>query len=100
MRIDDARGHSFGAGTIIDTHGDEALVLTCGHIFRESDGRGEITVDLYHPVRKSVRGYLLHYDLQLDLGLVSIRPAAEVVPAPVAPPDLAVRPGDPVFSVG
>ena len=55
LRVVDATGVSHGTGTIIDVHGDEALVLTCGHIFRESQGRGEIFVELFvarsHPTR-------------------------------------------------
>ena len=46
LRIDDADGHSVGSGTIIDTRSGEALVLTCGHIFRDSQGKGKITIDL------------------------------------------------------
>ena len=44
--MEDANGHSYGTGTIIDARGGEALVLTCGHIFRDSDGKGPITIDL------------------------------------------------------
>ena len=43
LRVVDDTGQSHGTGTIIDLHGDEALVLTCGHIFRESQGqRGDL----------------------------------------------------------
>ena len=34
LRVHDGRGYGAGTGTIIDVHGDEALVLTCGHLFR------------------------------------------------------------------
>ena len=101
LRIEDDRGHSFGTGTIIDTHGEEALVLTCGHIFRDSGGRGPITVDLFAPGAASpVAGQLIHYDLQRDIGLVSICPKTAVVPVRVAPGDYRVRRGDEVFTVG
>ena len=38
LKIEDADGNSVGSGTIIDARAGEALVLTCGHIFRESQG--------------------------------------------------------------
>ena len=49
LKIDDAQGHSFGSGTIIDARDGEALILTCGHVFRDSKGKGPITVDLFGP---------------------------------------------------
>src|SRR5262249_12699295 len=42
LKVADSKGNSVGSGTIIDARQDEALVLTCGHIFRDSDGKGEI----------------------------------------------------------
>ena len=49
VRVTDPDGTSKGTGTIIDLHGDEALILTCGHIFRASQGSGQIEVDLFAP---------------------------------------------------
>ena len=40
LRVEDAQGRSFGTGTIIDARSGEALVITCGHLFRESKGKG------------------------------------------------------------
>ena len=51
LRVEDPQGHSCGSGTIIDARaGGEALVLTCGHLFRDSKGTGKIEVDVYGPV--------------------------------------------------
>ena len=47
LRVEDPDGRSCGSGTIIDSRGGEALVLTCGHIFRDSHGKGRIEVDLF-----------------------------------------------------
>ncbi|HRX82455.1 MAG TPA: thioredoxin family protein, partial [Pirellulaceae bacterium] len=47
LRIEDASGHSVGTGTIVDTHGTEALAVTCGHIFRDSAGQGRVLIDLF-----------------------------------------------------
>jgi thiol-disulfide isomerase/thioredoxin len=47
LRVDDATGHSYGTGTIIDTRSGQALVITCGHLFRESKGKSPISVELF-----------------------------------------------------
>ena len=36
LRVHDPDGYGTGTGTIIDTRDGEALVLTCGHLFRET----------------------------------------------------------------
>ncbi len=102
LRVVDATGQSHGTGTIIDTHGDEALILTCGHIFRESNGRGEILVEMFVPGTKGpIPGHLLSYESEKrDFGLVSFRPDVPVTPVRVASTDCHPRPGDPIFSVG
>lgn len=100
LRVEDAGGFSFGTGTIIDQHQQEALVITCGHLFRSSGGRGKITADLFVGSPQSVEGRLLAYDLERDVALVSLHGCPPVQPARVAPPGHTVRPGDMVFSVG
>ena len=101
LKIEDKDGHSYGTGTIVDVHGQEALVLTCGHIFRDSKGKGRITVDLFAPgSRQPVTGRVLRYDLENDLALVAVKPDVKVTPARVAfDTNTSVR-GDRVFSVG
>ncbi len=49
LRVEDPDGRSCGSGTIIDARQGEALILTCGHIFRDSKGKGPIEVDLFTP---------------------------------------------------
>ena len=102
--IEDAGGRSFGSGTIIDVFQNEALVMTCGHLFRESRGQGRMSVDLFPPGAASpVQGEVLTvlmYDLEQDVALVAIRPNCAVTPVPVAATDYPLRPGDPVFSIG
>lgn len=102
--IEDAGGRSFGTGTIIDVHQQEALVMTCGHLFRESRGQGKMSVDVFpagaqNPVAGEVL-MVLSYDLDHDVALVAIRPNCPVTPAPVAAAGYQVRPGDRVFTVG
>jgi thiol-disulfide isomerase/thioredoxin len=101
IRVQDGTGHSLGTGTIVDMHGHEALVVTCGHIFRDSGGKGRITVDVFasSPPR-TVDGTLISYDLDRDIGLVAIVPGSQVAPVSVAPAAFQVQRGLRVFSVG
>jgi thiol-disulfide isomerase/thioredoxin len=113
LRVEDAEGHSCGSGTIIDARPlggtsemsrrwwGQALILTCGHIFRDSQGKGRIEVDLFGPNgAERVVGTLISYDLKRDVGLVSIPVAGPIATARVAPPGYQITPGKPVISVG
>jgi thiol-disulfide isomerase/thioredoxin len=106
LRVDDPTGHSFGTGTIIDARSGEALLITCGHLFRDSKGKGPIMVELFAATPEGVRvvgqvaGQVVDYNLDRDIGLVSIRPGAEVHVAPIAPAQTVVERGDRVTSVG
>ena len=102
LRVEDSQGHSCGSGTIIDARvGGEALVLTCGHLFRDSKGTGKIDVDVRGAAGTArLPGRLVAYDLERDVGLVAFRPQSPVMVARVAPPGYPVRAGDAVTSVG
>lgn len=101
LKVEDAGGFGFGTGTIIDTHENEALVVTCGHLFRESQGKGKVTADLFASgTSQTVEGQTIAYDLDRDIALVSLRVPLGVKPAAVAPPGQNVRPGDRAFTIG
>ncbi len=101
LTIGDPQGFSYGSGTIIDSRQGEALVLTCGHVFRDSKGQGTITVDLLGPgAPQKLPARLVSYDLKTDVGLVSIRPGVPVSVAPVAPKGFRIAKGDKVVTVG
>jgi len=106
LRVEDSKGHAYGTGTIIDARSGEALVITCGHLFRESKGQGPITVELFEATPNGVQpvgqvaGNVISYDLDRDLGLVSIRPGRPVQIAPIAPPGTTIDRGNRVASVG
>ena len=90
LRVDDPAGRSFGTGTIIDARSGEALIITCGHLFRDSKGQGQVTVDLFTAGPEGARtigqvtGQIISYNLDRDIGLVSIRPGRSVRVAPIA----------------
>ncbi len=101
LRVADPRGFGWGTGTIVDARQGEALILTCGHLFRDSQGKGRIDIDLFGPHEgKRVQGNLIGYDLKRDVALVSIKTPGPIEAARLAPPDYTVRPGDPVVGVG
>lgn len=101
LRVEDAHGQSVATGTIVDMYGAEALVVTCGHVFRESGGRGKVMVELFAPgATAALPGQVLDYDLYRDIGLVVIRPNVAVKPARVGTPQHALERGHTVFSIG
>jgi thiol-disulfide isomerase/thioredoxin len=101
LRVEDAAGVCRGTGTVIDCRQGEALVLTCGHIFRDSQGKGRIEVDLFAPRGpRAVAGQLIAWDLTRDLALVSVFTDVPVEAAPVGDAARRPTPGEPVLSVG
>jgi hypothetical protein len=102
LRVHDGHGYGAGTGTVIDTHGDEALVLTCGHLFRETQGKGKIEVDLYVGGEvRTVLGQVIDYDADTrDIALVAIRPGFAVQPVPLITAEQQVRNGQTAFSFG
>ncbi|NIP85410.1 MAG: thioredoxin fold domain-containing protein [Planctomycetales bacterium] len=107
LKVRDRDGHSWGSGTIIDfrpaSHGrgGEAVVLTCGHIFRNSAGQGPIQVDLFDGSgHQNLTGQLVRYDLDRDIGLVRCAVPHAVRAAPLATSTAAPRRGSAVLSIG
>lgn len=106
VAVQDPDGASVGTGTMVDSRSGEALVLTCGHLFRSSGGKGAITVTLYQvgpagvAVRTTVPGNLIDFDLDRDLALVSLRTEGPVQTVPIGPKSVALTPGAAVTTVG
>jgi len=106
IAVQDPEGMSAGTGTIVDARSGEALVLTCGHLFRESAGKGSITVTLFQAgpagaeIRTTAPGRLIDYDLERDLALVSLRTDVPIQSAPIAAVGTALVPNAAVTTVG
>jgi len=101
LRVEDGTGVSRGTGTVIDCRQGEALILTCGHIFRDSDGKGRVEVDLFAPGGpRGVAGQIVAWDLKRDLALVSIFTDVPLEAVRVGSPERTVKPGDTVVTVG
>lgn len=102
IRIQDSGGNSVGTGTIIDARAGEALVLTCGHLFRDSAGKGPIVVDTFGPhATQNVEARLIGYDANYrDVALISFRPTTPIEVAPLARREYSAAQREPVVSLG
>lgn len=95
----------FGSGTVIYADSNEAVILTCAHIFK-MEGRAQaqpskfprrITVDLFdgnlqgvkpaqvHYANETYEGKAVDYDFTRDVGLIRIKPGRRIPYARVVP---------------
>lgn len=102
IRVDDAHSQAFGTGTIIDTHGEEALVLTCGHMLRDLKPDSVLHVELFGgPQPVSLPAQVVDFDAgETDIGLISFRTTAKLTPAAIMPLNSLPQLGQRVFSFG
>ena len=103
LKVEDPEGTSYATGTVIHSHEGESLVVTCGHVFRDSKGTGTITADFGFSGgnQNTVKGNLLFYDADhRDIALVAIHPGVHIEPVRIAPVEIAMQSGDALFSVG
>lgn len=104
LRVEDPEGISYATGTVIHTHKNESLVMTCGHVFRDSEGTGVIQAQygFDQPSQKSGPGELIFYDADArDIALVVIQTEGTPLPAvEVASRKTIVSKGDKAFSIG
>ena len=102
MRVYDATGYGIGTGTIIDARNGEALIITCGHLFRDSNRQTRVEVDLFRGGQcETVIARIIDFDAEVhDIGLVSIRTNQLVDAVRIAGGSQPVRNGETVFSFG
>jgi S1-C subfamily serine protease len=102
LKVDDGQFFSYATGSIIGRGPNgEVLILTCGHVFRDSQGRGAVSVELFGPQRQGpVPGRLIAFDLNRDLGLVSIPAPSQLPHVSLAASNVYLRDGLRVFSIG
>jgi hypothetical protein len=105
IRVDEENSTAYGTGTVIDVHGDEALVLTCGHLFREMKKHSQLTLDLF-PSRSqpiNVPAQLIDFKANAgdeDIGLVSFKLPYSIEPVALLPQAELLQVGQPAFSFG
>ncbi len=120
----------YGSGTIIYSSPDEAIILTCAHIFKMRESRQQfhpskfplkITVELsdgqlqrqsrpdakgasragVHMVTdEPLEGQVIDYDFSGDVGLIRIRPKGRLPYTPVVPADWKAQRGMAMTTVG
>ncbi|MFN9347238.1 MAG: trypsin-like peptidase domain-containing protein [Planctomycetota bacterium] len=100
--VDEPESHAVGSGTIIDSSQNGAVVLTCGHLFRNWNKSSVVYVERFEsgvPVR--YQASLVDYQIEdIDIGVLVINPGKVVPSARVAQQADLLREGDPVFSLG
>lgn len=94
----------YGTATVIHRQGADILLLTCGHVFRDSRGQGNILVELDFSngqPQDIVPGQLLMFDAGApDLALVAAKTRLPIEPMPIHRSDFVPQQGDNSFSVG
>ena len=105
IRVDEENTTAYGTGTVIDVHGDEALVLTCGHLFREMKPHSQLTIDLFagrsQPL--NIPAQLIDFKANagdVDIGLISFRLPFAIEPVPILPQAESLTVRQPAFSFG
>ncbi|MFN6300741.1 MAG: trypsin-like peptidase domain-containing protein [Planctomycetota bacterium] len=100
--VDEPESHAVGSGTIIDSSQNGAVVLTCGHLFRNWSKSSVVYVERFEsgvPVR--YQASLVDYQIEdIDIGVLVINPGKVVPSARVAQQADLLREGDLVFSLG
>jgi S1-C subfamily serine protease len=102
IRVDDPTSQAVGTGTIIHTHQNEALVITCGHLFRGLGQNANIQVELFdRGTTTAHKATLIHYEAaDKDIGLISFHTHRAVACAPISSMLNKVAEGDRVSSFG
>jgi len=104
IKVHDHRSIGFGSGTVIYSDPDEAIILTCAHIFKVSGrqpppGRFDRPVHVERfdgvltgprkqqvsPIGQGLRGEVIDYDFRRDVALIRIRPGKVIPAARVVP---------------
>ena len=104
IRVKDGSAINYGSGTIIESQPGQAIILSCGHLFRDLSKGAVIEIDLYTNPKsakpETVIGRVLLTDKDADLGLVGISYSRRLssMPLGIAAGSLAV--GDSMFSIG
>ena len=93
IKLKDKSGISYGSGTIIHSQQGEALIATCGHLFRNGQGKTPIDVDVFYPSGiQQVKGRVLIYDAdEYDVALVTIPFDGGITPMKLALPGTTTK---------
>ncbi len=104
IRVKDGSAINYGSGTIIESQPGQAIILSCGHIFRKLSSSAVIEIDLYTNPKsakpETVAGRVLLTDMDADVSLVSINYSRRLSSMPLGISAGALAVGEPLFSIG
>ncbi len=101
IRVTDEGGVYFGSGVVIDGTAGKSIVLTCGHILRDVKPGSQIEVDLFGGKNfHTYRGVIVKFDLDADVGLVTLQTTSNVAASPIARADDKIARGQTLLSIG
>ncbi|QDV15982.1 Thioredoxin [Gimesia panareensis] len=101
IRVKDKKGMDLGSGTVIHSAVGRTLIMTCSHIFSDIKTDSLIEVDVFQGEKyETYVGSLVRYNLEADVGLISIPTSGVVAAAKVASMADEVKAGDVVASLG
>lgn len=104
IKVEDPEGISYATGTVVHSHGRESLVVTCGHVFRDSQGTGEISAEYGFASGKIsvAQGELIFFDADArDIALLVLKTNGDTIPAAdIASKKTNVNIGQDSFSIG
>ncbi len=76
IKVEDANTLAYGTGTVIYVHNQQALVLTCGHMFRDIGANAQMSVDVFDRNGRLTNvpaQVVSHSTEQGDIGLMEFR---------------------------
>ena len=104
IKVEDPKGFSYATGTVVHSHQNESLVVTCGHVFRESRGTGTISCEYgFADSQISVAsGELIFYDAEArDIALLVMKTNGDnITPVEIASKQTSIEKGTDAFSIG
>ncbi len=101
VRIGGQSGVNYGSGTIIHSQPGRTVILTCGHIFRDLKPNAKIEVDFFTGTQvETFLGKSIGYDLEGDVGLISIATDSPLPASSIANLENQTRVRQSVYSIG
>lgn len=92
---------NLGSGTVVESVGGRALIVTCGHIFRGFTDQSRIEVNLFeNGHEQSLQGRLVKFDLEADVGLVEVEGGRDLPTVLVARDVQRAHEQEKVISIG
>lgn len=102
IRVDEPQHEAIGTGTIVDGFQGEALVITCGHLFRDMSPNARVTVEMFVDGRpEKFDATVIDFQAdETDIGLVAFQPKRAVPVVPLQSQSEFLQEGSQVFSLG